>query len=501
MIRMQEDMQRNREQYDDDEIVLDLSGILDDYIRCIKKYWMQFILVMVVAAGLVIAFLNMKYEPVYIAKISYAVTKTGDTGIDASVAARLSGAIPVLTQDKKFREDLFQNLDTETLNQNFSIASSATEGANLFSVTVSSNNYKNANMVLDAFEQVYPDWASSSSGALEVQIVDKSQATEKPVNAYSLIKYLFLGLLAGLALCFVCATYFVLTIKTVRKESDMRKITAKTCISMIPDVKVKKREKSKKEQLLLTNKRLDWGFKQSMLAAQARIQHYMDQNNRKVLLVTSTIPEEGKSILAANLALAFGERKKKVLLIDGDLRKPSSGELLDVQEGLGLTDYLKGNNEIENLLVTCGKISFLQAGRKRGHMSALLDDKKMEKLMDQLRQRFDYIIIDTPPAYLFSDAAMLSHYADSVIYMVRHDMAEIREIKKGMAPFQSTKKLMGYVINRSHGGFASYGKYGYGYGRYGKYGKYGNYGKYKRYMELDEDSMDTEESLNDEEMR
>ena len=51
MIRMQEDMQRNREQYDDEEIVLDLSGILDDYIRCIKKYWMQFILVMVVAAG------------------------------------------------------------------------------------------------------------------------------------------------------------------------------------------------------------------------------------------------------------------------------------------------------------------------------------------------------------------------------------------------------------------------------------------------------------------
>lgn len=498
---MQEDMQWNKEQYDDDEIVLDLSGILDDYIRCIKKYWMQFILVTVVAAGLVTVFLNMKYEPAYTAKITYAVTKTGDTGIDASVAARLSGAIPILTQDRKFREDLFQNIDAETLNQNFSIASSFTEGANLFSVTVNSNNYKNANMILDAFEQVYQDWASSSSGALELQVVDKSQAAEKPVNAYSLVKNLLFGLLVGLALCFVYATYFVLTIKTVRKESDMRKITAKSCISMIPDVKVKKREKSRKEQLLLTNKRLDWGFKQSMLAAQARIQHYMEQKSKKVLLVTSTIPEEGKSILAANLALAFGEREKRVLLIDGDLRKSSSGDLLGVQEGLGLTDYLKGSEEIEHLLVTCGKISFLQAGQKRGHVSALLDEKKMEKLMNQLRQRFDYIIIDTPPAYLFSDAAMLSHYADSVVYMVRHDMAEIREIKKGMAPFQNTKKLMGYVINRSRGGFSSYGKYGYGYGKYGKYGKYGNYGKYKRYMELDEDVMDTEESLNDEEMR
>ena len=83
---------------------------------------------------------------------------------------------------------------------------------------------------------------------------------------------------------------------------------------------------------------------------------------------------------------------------------------------MGITDYLKGNNEIENLLVTCGKISFLQAGQKRGHMSALLDDKKMEKLMVQLRQRFDYVIIDTPPAYLFYDAAMLSVYGTCYLY-------------------------------------------------------------------------------------
>lgn len=496
---MQEDMQRNRQQYDDDEIVLDLSGILDDYLRCIKKYWMQFILVIVMTTGVLTAFLNLKYEPSYLAKITYAVMKTGDTGIDASVAKRLSGAIPVLSKNAKFQESLFQGMDEETLNRNFSLSASFTEGANLFSITVNTNNYKNANLILDAFEQIYPDWADRSSGALKLQVVDKSQATEEPVNSYSLVKNLIMGILAGMALCFVYGTYYVLSIKTVRKESDMRKITTRNCIGLIPEIQVKKRAKSKKEQLILTNKRLDWGFKQSMLAAQARIQKHMDQKNNKVLLVTSTLPEEGKSILAANLALAFGELEKKILLIDGDIRKPSIGKLLGIQESQGLTEYLQKSSEIEKFLVPCGKIFLLQAGQKRGHVSAVLDEQKMEKMMSELRQMFDYIIIDTPPAYLFSDASLLAQYADSVVYMVRHDMAEIREIKKGMATFQNMKNLMGYLINRSQGGFSTYGKYGYG--KYGKYGKYSNYSKYKRYMKLDEDAMNTEESLNsDEEM-
>ena len=92
-------------------------------------------------------------------------------------------------------------------------------------------------------------------------------------------------------------------------------------------------------------------------------------------------------------------------------------------------------------------------------------------------------------AYLFSDAAILAGYADRVLYVVRHDMAEIPQIEKGMESFIQEDKLLGYLINRSQKGFASYGKYGYG-----KYG-YGKYGKYQRYVDVKEDDMDTEDSL------
>lgn len=83
---------------------------------------------------------------------------------------------------------------------------------------------------------------------------------------------------------------------------------------------------------------------------------------------------------------------------------------------------------------------------------------------------------------------------DRVLYVVRHDMAEIPQIEKGMESFIQEDKLLGYLINRSQKGFASYGKYGYGKYGYGKYG-YGKYGKYQRYVDVKEDDMDTEDSL------
>ena len=113
--------------------------------------------------------------------------------------------------------------------------------------------------------------------------------------------------------------------------------------------------------------------------------------------------------------------------------------------------------------------------------------------MSYLRKNYDMIIIDTPPAGLFSDAEIFTKYSDAVVYMVRYDHASVREVQEGIEPFIQNEKLLGYVINQSHGNFSSYGRYG----RYGKYGysKYGHYSKYKRYIKTEETSMNTEDSL------
>ena len=173
--------------------------------------------------------------------------------------------------------------------------------------------------------------------------------------------------------------------------------------------------------------------------------------------------------------------------------------MLGLQEQQGLAEYLKGTAKLEEILVKREGLSVIGGGKKHGNISNLMDEKCMEELMKHLRAEFDYIIIDTPPSYLFSDAAILATYTDSVLYVVRHDMAELPQVKKGMEPFILEDKLIGYILNRSHRGFASYGKYGYGKYGYGKYGYgrygYGKYGSYQKYVKDDEETMNTEDSL------
>lgn len=483
---MQAEMQKNTEPYNDDD-VLDLGELFWDYVRCVKKYWMQFLLLTILVTAVTVTYQNWSYEPTYVAKITYAVKKTEDTNVNAYMAKSLSSAVPVITAAEDFKTELLKGVKQESINNNYSITSSFTEKANLFSVSVASNNYKNANIVLDEMEKLYPVWASKSNGTLELQTVDKSEASETPVNPYSLVKSILTGLVLGLAICFGFATWYALTIKTVRKESDMRKITGQTCISLIPEVKLKKRAKSTKEQLLISNKRIDWGFKQSVLATQSRIEKLMIQKKYKVLMVTSTLPQEGKSTLAVNLALAFSKHQNKVLIIDCDMRNPHVGRLFGLEENtVGLSDFDEDEFLTEIISLKDG-VDIICAGSKRRDGIGNIPEVKLQNMMTGLRRAYDYIIIDTPPAHLFTDAAILEKYADCVLYVVRHDMAEVKEIKDGIAPFIRTGKLLGYTINRNPGGFSSYGKYGYS--------KYGHYRKYERYMNMDESSLNTEDSL------
>lgn len=484
---MQTDTQTNKNAYNADDFI-DLREIAEDYLRCLKKYWLQFLLLIILAAAVTVSYMNWSYTPGYLAKITYAVNKTGDTGVDAYIAKSLSGAVSTVTSTSDFTEELFENIDKESINRNYTITSSYTEGANLFTISVSSNNYKNANTILNALETVYPVWASKSNGTVELQTVDKSEAADTPTNLYSLIRSLAIGFGVGLALCFVLATWYALTVKTIRKESDMKKITGKSCISLIPEAKLKKRGKSTKQQLLINKKRIDWGFKQSLLAAQSRIEKQMTQNGDKILLITSTLPQEGKSMVTVNLALAFAKNEKKVLIIDGDLRNPSVGKLLGLEDNRkGLKDFFEQTAKLEEIIMVIENVAVIGGGRKRGEVAGAIPESKMRDLVSYLNGVYDFIIIDTPPAHLFTDAAILAKYVDCAVYIVRHDMAEMKEIKDGISPFIRSDKLLGYIINRNPGGFSTYGKYGHS--------KYGHYGKYKRYINLDESSLNTEDTL------
>src|SRR5262245_9484289 len=143
---------------------------------------------------------------------------------------------------------------------------------------------------------------------------------------------------------------------------------------------------------------------------------------RQVIVVTSAIPEEGKTTTSLNLALAMAEdRDRRTLLIDGDLRRPSVTRYVTPQPTLGLSDVLTGAAPLDHVLVElkASRLTMLPSGAPNPNPLELLQSDYLGGVFAELRRRFDRIVVDTPPTVPFTDAAVMNSVADGAILVVR----------------------------------------------------------------------------------
>lgn len=210
-----------------------------------------------------------------------------------------------------------------------------------------------------------------------------------------------------------------------------------------------------------------------------------DTDGCKVILVTSAMQSEGKSLTALNLAISLGLTEKKVLIVDCDLRRPKLGRLLSISNTSGLSNLLVDNTQMDVTIVSHARhgIDVLLSGDIPPNPSELLASAKMQKLLETLRQQYEYIILDTPPVNMVVDAVVLADQCDGVLFVVKAEQSERGAVIHAVEQLEYAKaKILGFLLNGiSPDSGVGYGKYRYRqYGRYG-YGRYGRYGRYSRY--------------------
>ena len=213
-----------------------------------------------------------------------------------------------------------------------------------------------------------------------------------------------------------------------------------------------------------------------------------DVDGCKVIAVSSSAQSEGKSITAANLALSFAQAGQRVLLIDCDLRKPKIARLLSMSAENGLVNVLMDLNKLKESIGTYEdtKLDVLFCGTIPPNPSELLGSERMKELLTLLRGQYDYIVLDTPPINVVTDAVVLRYVVDGYLFVVRANQSERGEIMHALDQLEYAQaKVLGFALNGVALDSTSYGyskrRYRrYGYGRYKKYGysKYGGYGKY-----------------------
>ena len=181
----------------------------------------------------------------------------------------------------------------------------------------------------------------------------------------------------------------------------------------------------------------------------------------KKILVTSTIPQEGKSMISANLACTLAQgTSKKTLLLEGDLRRPSLVEKFGLESVPGLSEFLEGNRKLEASIYQLEGtgLCILPAGKPSNNPLEDLQSAVLPALMDQLSEWFDWIIIDSPPVLPLADASILTRLTDGILLVARHGVTERRQLQKGVEGLDLTK-LVGAVLNFSKG--STYGDYYY----------------------------------------
>ena len=187
----------------------------------------------------------------------------------------------------------------------------------------------------------------------------------------------------------------------------------------------------------------------------------------KVLLVTSPLPQEGKSSTICNLAIALAQSGKRVILVEADLRRPRAASYLGLPGGAGVTSILLGSADISAVAQSWGDDLFtvLASGPEAPNPSELLGSQRMRQLLEELRAAYDYVLVDTPPVLPFADALATGPACDGALLVVRYGKTRVDQVRRAGDSLSAVGvTVLGTVLSMTSGKRDP----GYGYGYYSR---------------------------------
>ena len=456
-------------------MAIDLHTLISDFLRSAKYFlWLGFLLVLLSTA----AFCGktyLSYTPKYQATASFTVYVTNPLQAEirmynTATAEQMAKTFPYILTSGALSDMVTQELGISTMP---AVSASVLENTNIFTLSVTSGDPQLSYNVLNAVITYYPDVAEFVVGPTTMNLLDESGVPSQPVNSRNWGSAIKKGVLVGLVLWAAIVLLFAFMRSTIHNETELKQLINLRCLGMLPMAKGYHKGGKNGPCPVLTDEGDKLGFGESVRLLRIRVEKELREHGRKVLLVSSAIPGEGKTTVAANLAIAMAKKGKRTLLIDCDLRNPSVAAIYGQEETLGMAAFLTGKaaadkiihrQAVKNLYVVFG-------GPPASNAAELLAKVETKYFIQAARNVFDFVILDTPPCSMLADAAELAELADCALYTIRQDYAPKDRILEGAQLLAgSGLPLIGCVMNCVKRGAwgNSYGYYGYGYGAYYK---------------------------------
>lgn len=478
---------------------LQLLNLMIRFKNACLRMWPLMIAMAILLGGLSWYREKNTFTPMYQAKAIFTVDAgytpedIFGTGAyyDQYAAQQLAATFPMIMSTDMMRDLVIQELERGYINGQASAM--AVADSNMLVLTVNGNNPKDIYDYLCAIIKCYPQVAIYMVEYPQVKIVTGPQIPTEPINWFNgqaaVTKGALLGVLFSLMFFMVCA---VLT-KTLQTVEELKKAVNIPVLIALPKVEVKKRRSGKTGLIMAES---DPNMTESMRGLRMKIKKGLRDTDKKVVLITSTLAGEGKTTIAVNVATALGRDGHRVLLVDSDLHSQSVARALgEDPEHDGLMECMKDDaisvfscirhNEAQNL-------DFI-SGRSTDRRHYTLNINKMNSLLEELRGQYEYIVLDTPPNDVVSDAMALCRCATYILYVVRQDHVQRNQVINSIVSMHGKGiNINGCIFNGVPRFQRQYGygyRYGYGYGydygskkyHYGDKYSYGNKYRYGYY--------------------
>ena len=453
-------------------------------IHDILVNWWVILIGALAAAMLTQVVVSIRYVPQYTTSATFIVSARNTSASYSSLgtANSMATSFQKVIESNAMQEILCEKLGVDEIDADIQV--NIAGETNLLELRVTDDSPKDSFDIMEGIMDNYSSVTLYTVGDIVLNILEQPNipfSPDNPLDAGGMMKKVFLAAAAVLVLLLGVLSVMKDTLKA--EEDISNKLDARSLGAIAYEFKYKSLkellERSKKP-VLINDPLAGFGFVESYRKFSSKVEYRMEKKGWKTLAVTSVSENEGKSTVAANLAISLAEKDYRVVLIDGDLRRPSQFLIfgLHPQEGNELGEFLKRDKKSSDLLMKTSVPKLYVIGGRNCYSTStdILQSEITGKFLQRCKESADFIIVDTPPTAVLADAELWGQYTDAVLFVERQNFIDAEGINTMLDKFRAQDtNVMGVVMNgvQSFGGMV-----GSTIGRYsGRYGEYGNYGK------------------------
>ncbi len=465
-----------------DEIEIDLQRL---FSTLLSKAWLIGLVAVICAVCVFLGtffFVTPQYQSrakFYVNNSSLSALSNMDlvTSISSADISASRGLVKTYIVILNTRETLNDVIDYAGVQRTYGqvrqmISAAAVDSTEIFEVVVTSSDPQEAEKIANAIAYILPNRIKNIIDGTSAKVVEAAVISASP-SSPNYVRNAALGFLLGAVMMAAVVIVRALMDITIRAEDDLTLSCNYPLLASVPDMVVQSKggyyHSSYDTNRKSTGKASSREYKPSELvgseisftAAEAykvlrtKIQFsFVDEGGCRVIGVSSALTAEGKSITSVNLAYTLSQLGKRVLLVDCDMRRPTVAEKLPVAKSPGLSDYLTGQVQGDSLIQACGlkedKHAFhvISSGRMPPNPMELLSSSRMEKMLDKLREKYHYIILDLPPVGEVGDALASAKLTDGMLMVVRQNYCDRIALNYAVSQLEFVDtKILGTVFN------------------------------------------------------